>query len=173
MTIVLRILAGIAALVGAMACAGLTIPRRHIARRTARYARRPEEVYAAITAYEELPQWQPGVARVEILPPRAGKARYRTHGKFGAMTLVVEEAVPPRRVVGRIDEPELGFGGTWIYEIAPVDGGATLTITEDGFISNPIFRALARFVFGYHRTMEGYLRGLGRKFGEATEPRPP
>jgi len=48
----------------------------------------------------------------------------------------------------------------------PEAGGTTLSITEDGFVKNPIFRALARFAFAYHATMEEYLGSLGEKFSQ-------
>ena len=35
-----------------------------------------------------------------------------------------------------------------------------MTITERGEIRNPIFRAVARFVFGYGATMETFLAEL-------------
>jgi hypothetical protein len=41
----------------------------------------------------------------------------------------------------------------------------TLRITEHGEIYNPIFRALARFVFGYESTMIAYLDALKKKVG--------
>jgi hypothetical protein len=44
-----------------------------------------------------------------------------------------------------------------------------LTITERGQISNPVFRFMARYVFGYHATMQEYLASLGRKFGEPVD----
>ncbi len=36
----------------------------------------------------------------------------------------------------------------------PTGSGSRVTITERGEIYNPIFRTLARFVFGYTSTME-------------------
>ena len=50
--------------------------------------------------------------------------------------------------------------------------GASLTITEDGHISNAFFRFMSRFVFGYTSTMEAYLIDLGNKFGEEVTPQP-
>mgnify|MGYP003472568337 CR=1 FL=1 len=40
-----------------------------------------------------------------------------------------------------------------------------MTITERGFVTNPLFRVLARFVFGYEKTTKDYLRDLGRRLG--------
>jgi hypothetical protein len=45
--------------------------------------------------------------------------------------------------------------------IAPsVDGGSTLTITENGEIYNPIFRCISHYVMGYTATMDRYLDAL-------------
>lgn len=79
------------------------------------------------------------------------------------------EMLPPSRLVGRIADPKLPFGGTWTFEITPTPEGANLRITERGWVSNPMFRLLSRFVFGYTSTIDSYLRSLAKKFGE--EPR--
>ncbi len=60
----------------------------------------------------------------------------------------------------RIADPDLPFGGTWTFELAPEAGGTRLTITERGEIRNPIFRTMSRFVFGYGATMETFLAEL-------------
>jgi len=58
------------------------------------------------------------------------------------------------------------------YELRPDGAGTLLTITERGFVKNVIFRALARYVFTHHRTLEQYLRTLGRRFGVEVKPEP-
>jgi hypothetical protein len=40
-----------------------------------------------------------------------------------------------------------------------------VTITERGEIRNPIFRAVARYVFGYGATMEAFLDELRAHIG--------
>ena len=42
-------------------------------------------------------------------------------------------------------------------------------ITEDGQVYNPVFRFMSRFVFGHARTMDAYLRALGRAAGQEVE----
>ena len=84
----------------------------------------------------------------------------------------VIEFLPPRRFSLRIADPKLPFGGTWTYELRTADGGTLVTITENGEIGNPVMRFLSRFVFGQTSTMEGYLRALGRKYGETVTPTP-
>jgi len=41
-----------------------------------------------------------------------------------------------------------------------------VTVTENGEITSPFFRFMARFVFGYAGTIESYLRGLAEHYGE-------
>ena len=45
-----------------------------------------------------------------------------------------------------------------------------VTITERGWVSNPIFRFVSRFVMGHTSTLDAYLRALGKHFG--SEPTP-
>jgi len=53
--------------------------------------------------------------------------------------------------------PGAPFGGKWTYEIALVEGGSRVSVTEQGWIANPIFRFMSRVVFGYYGTLDGYL----------------
>jgi hypothetical protein len=77
----------------------------------------------------------------------------------------VVESVPPRRLVTRIANKDLPYGGSWTYEIEPIALGARLTITENGEVYNPYFRFMSRFVFGYYSTMDKYFKSLGKQLG--------
>jgi hypothetical protein len=77
---------------------------------------------------------------------------------------------PPRRLIGRIADPSLPFGGSWTYDVVREGAGSRVMITEDGVVRNPVFRFMSRFVFGHHATQEAYLRALGRKFGHDATP---
>lgn len=154
---------GVVAVVGGLPPAvGAFVSRTHSATVARAYPRPPQEVWDTITDFEAMPDWRQGVKRVEILEPVDGKRRIREHTGFGPMTYAIEAEESPRRLVLGIADEGQGFGGTWTYEIQPAGEGAELRITEDGFIDNLYFRSLARFVFGYERTMRGYhdsLRG--------------
>jgi hypothetical protein len=73
---------------------------------------------------------------------------------------------PPAKLVVRIADPKLPFGGTWTYEITPIAAGSSLRIREDGEVYNPIFRFVSRFVLGQSATIDAYLKSLAKKFGE-------
>jgi uncharacterized protein YndB with AHSA1/START domain len=143
---------------------GLVLPRDHTASTTALIQAAPDSVWHAITDVRDYPRWRAGVRSVDLLSAE-GPLRWREHGSDDAITYERTEAERPRRLVTRIADASLPFGGTWTYDLAPEAAGTNLTITERGYVTNPLFRFMARFVFGHHRTQEDYLRSLGRRFG--------
>ena len=166
---VLGVLVGLATLAWLI---GAMLPKEHVASRMARYNQPPEKIWEAITNVEAMPLWRKDLKAVKRVPDRDGKAAWVETSGFGDMPLYVETSEAPRKLVTRIADPNLPFGGTWTFEVAPAEGGTTLRITERGEIRNAFFRFMARFVFGYTGTIETYLRDLGAKFGENVAPQP-
>jgi uncharacterized protein YndB with AHSA1/START domain len=165
--IALFIVGGLALLVAVVLGIGAAVPADHVASRSAGYGQPPEVVWEAITDYEAFPSWRSGVDEVEPLAT-AGATGWVERGPMGDLPLAVDESSPPRRLVLRIAADDLGFGGTWTYEIVPDGTGSILTITENGTVTNLFFRFMSRFVFGYTATIETYLLDLGRQLGEQT-----
>ena len=149
---------------------GARLPKRHVAASRALLRQSPESVWAVIADHASSPNWRSDLKQVERWPDRDGHEVWVEVSRQGRMPFEVVESAPPRRRVTRIADPNLPFGGSWTYEIEPATGGSTLTITEDGTIRNPIFRFMARHVFGYDGTQKRYLRDLGKKFGEEIVP---
>jgi hypothetical protein len=129
---VLLVLAASALLI---AVVGLLLPREHVAPRSAVVPAPPDAVFALVAA------------RVEV----SGRER---------VTFEIVERRSPDRLVTRIADPDLPFSGTWTFELAPEGPGTRVTITERGEIYNPVFRALARFAFGYTASMDACLSDL-------------
>lgn len=164
-TIALIVVLALAAIAALAALIGSRLPRAHMASRQATYAVPPDAVWAAITNVDAFPSWRSDVKRIERLPDREGRPVWIEDGTSGRMTLAAERMEPPRLLVLRIADPDLPFGGTWTYEIAPDPAGSRLTITEHGEIYNPLFRFMARFVFGYEATVASYLTALDKRLG--------
>lgn len=162
---VLVVLIGFAWIIGAL------LPRTHTASRTARFKQKPQAMFDAIANWREYSSWRTGLKEVRERQGAEGRASWVEVSSFGQMPIEVVESDPPKKIVGRIVDPEhkLAFGGTWTYEIKPTIEGCSLTITENGEIYPAPFRFMARFIFGYTSTMEGYLKALGRKFGEEAQ----
>ena len=78
------------------------------------------------------------------------------------MPLETIESVAEKRLVRKIADPKMPFGGTWTYEIQADGGGCSLTITEHGEVYNPIFRFITKFT-DMGATINDYLVSLGRK----------
>ncbi len=156
---VLLLAVSLAALAGAM------LPVRHHASRKARFRVAPDALYAVLAGP---PDWRTGVKSFGVLPEEAGRKRWWEEDSHRQkITFELVEDRPPDRLVVRIADQGLPFGGAWTFEIQPAPaGGADLRIQEDGEIHNVIFRFMARFFFGYTASIEGYLRDLGAKFGE-------
>jgi uncharacterized protein YndB with AHSA1/START domain len=159
-------LAVIVAIAVVVVVVGALLPRDHSASRTLRVQRTPADVWALITDVGAFTTWRPDVKRVERLPDVNGRAAWVEDA--GGMTIPLEtiESHPPERLVLRIADPKLPFGGTWTYTVKAAPDGSTLTITEDGFVTNPIFRFMSRFVFGHYQTIDTYLRNVAKKFNE-------
>lgn len=150
---------------------GALLPRDHVATMSARIAATPDAVWETITTPAQFPSWRADVTSVDLLPPTPTGPSWREHSRNGAITMVVALAEPPHRLIGRIADKNLPYGGEWEYRVEP-DGsaGSVVTITERGSVYNPVFRFVSRFIMGHTATIDGYLRALGRKFG--SEPTP-
>lgn len=167
------VVGAIALLFVVMAVVGAMLPRAHVASRTATFKRSAAELFALITDVQRAPEWRTGVKRVDVQPAaEGGRARYVEVSSQGPIAMEVVESVPGQKLVTRIADESLPFGGGWTFELQPAGAGTRLTITERGEVKNVIFRFMSRFIFGHTATMEQYLRDVGRRFGEDVQPGP-
>jgi hypothetical protein len=135
MFIAIAIVGSLVGLIVVMALVGFALPRDHMAARTTALAKPPADVWRALVELGQDPLFE-----------------------------VVEDRPHERRIT-RVADDSLPYGGRWIYELAPDNGGTRLTITEDGFIKNPIFRFLSATVFSTASTIEKFMRDLGTHLG--------
>ena len=164
-------LGALAAVVIVVAVIGAMLPRDHVATMSTTIAAPPDKVWAAITDVSGYPSWRSDVQKVDVLS--ANPLSWTEHTKQGAMTLATEAFEPPRRMVGRIKDEGAPFGGAWEYRLSPAPNDSTktvVTITERGWVSNPIFRFVSKYVMGHYSTLDSYLRALSRKFGPEQTP---
>ena len=155
--------AGVLVLAGlAVTVVGWLLPVDHVASRTTIVPAPPQIVFDVISRVDTYPTWWSDISKVEMLPGPSGQTRFRQETSSGALVMEVIERLTPTRFVTRIDDPEQPFGGTWTWELAPEGSGTRVTITERGEIYNPLFRFMARFVFGYTGTMESALAALAQ-----------
>ena len=156
----LLVLATLALFAALVAGVGTLLPREHVETRSAALPAGPDAVFATIADVGSYAAWRTSLSAVEVQAPTDGRARWIEVSGGDRIAMEQVERQPPNRLVTRIADPDLPFGGTWTFELAPEAGGTRLTITERGEIRNPIFRTMSRFVFGYGATMETFLAEL-------------
>lgn len=163
---------GVLALVsGVVLVGGALMPRAHVAESAVVVNGAVDSVWALVRGIERLPAWWPGVERVERVADATGAEVWVQHAGTGPLTIAVVTVDAPHRMVTRIvADSSAAFGGTWTYELRPVQGGTRVAITEDGYINNLIFRFVANAIVGVHGTVDSYLRALGAHFGQDIAP---
>ena len=170
MRIVVVLLAVVVGLGLIVVVIGYLLPMKHVATVAARVPAPPDQVWQTLTDVAAYPTWRGDVTSVELLPTDSGHVAWREVGKNGAISYAIEQAEAPRRLVTRITDRSLPFGGTWEYVVAPDGTGSRVQITEHGEVYNPVFRFVSRFIMGHTATASAYLKALGARFGATVEP---
>jgi uncharacterized protein YndB with AHSA1/START domain len=169
---ILLVLGAVVVLVVVLVVVGFRLPRGHRATSRIRLRQPPDSVWRVLRDIGGMAAWWADMKQVERLPDKGdGKERWRENlgGDF-SMVLVVEREEPPGLLRTVIEAPATApFGGSWTYRVIPDGTGSRVEVTEDGWISNPVFRVVTRLM-GAHRSLDGYLRALSRRFGESAEP---
>lgn len=154
-----------------VALVGLALPSDHVARMSIDLLAPPGEVWSLVSDLAGTARWRPEVQAVDVTEPSAdGFARFTERGRHGATPFEVVTQEPTTRQVVRVLDEGLPFGGTWTWDLAPLGDGTRVSITEEGFVRNPLFRVMSRLFFPPTATMEAYLRALATELGEGAEP---
>ena len=105
------VLISLASLAGFSALVGSMLPKGHRASRTTTLAAAPAVVFGVITDFARAPEWRRALKQVEIVPDDGRGRIVREHGKQGVVPYRVEALEPPARLVMRIADPSLVYGG--------------------------------------------------------------
>ena len=160
----------IVAVLGGVTAIGWTLPAEHRITREAELPHGPDTVWAAISDLSALPAWMPGIRRVHRLDAIEGRERWVYETAEGDMTIEVVTRSAPTELTIRSVSSDLAFGGTWTHRISPARAGSLLSITEHGWISNPYFRFMYRYVFAHATTPDEAVAALKRHLGQHAQP---
>jgi uncharacterized protein YndB with AHSA1/START domain len=155
--------AALAALV--LYLAGSRMPREHRSRLTATFPAGRAAVWAALTDYAAMPGWWPAVRSVRTEKgPDGADITFNRDARGREVAYRTGEVRPGEKLVREIVAHDLPFGGAWTFELADAPGGGTqLTLTEDGWINPPMFRAIARWFIGLDSTQRDFVAHLGAR----------
>lgn len=171
MRIVLFVALGLIGVWVALLVTGALLPSHHVAICRLRVGRPRAEVFRLLRDIEAYPSWRKELKRVEVIPSAAsGALRWRELTGDEALTLELVEAHEDEGLVVRIADPKLPYGGTWSYRLESDGTGTVLTVQEDGIVRDPLYRVLARFVFGHTGTMRSVLASLATRLESAERP---
>lgn len=170
MKVTLVIIGALAALLALAWLAGTMLPRDHVASSRVTLSQSPETVWAVVRDPAALVGTWPDLTEARRVDDPAGREIWEEKVSGFDMRLIIEESTPPTRLVTRIDAPpDAVFGGRWVYELASSGTGTTVTVTEEGWVGNPLFRLMSK-LGGQHGSIDGYLTALGKRLGEDVRP---
>jgi hypothetical protein len=166
---VVGLVIGLVGLVAVVVGVGLLLPEKHRASESARFRASPERLWETITDFKAYPTWRGGVSAVEHLPDMNGHPVWKETDAHGeGIPYETVESVPNQRLVRRIADSNLPFGGTWEFVLETAPEGTTLTITENGEVYNPVFRFVSKLIIGHNKNIHGYLNDLQNKVAGKT-----
>jgi len=161
----------VAGLAGLLILAGLVLyflgralPERHTSRVSVVLPAARAKVWTIITDYVGMPTWWPAVKGVRVETRPGGEVwtwNKDSHGNEIAFRTKEEQA--PARLVREIMGDDLPFGGKWTFELAEEGGQTRLTVTEDGFVKPPFFRAMMQYVIGADKNLKDFAANLEKR----------
>ena len=142
---------------------GMTRPSHHVAQTRGKYNKPPADLWSVVSDYAKWSEWNPEIKSVTPLPDQNGRKMINVVGSWGTAPTALAVWNPPSKMKTEMNAGS--FSGSWTYEMAPTDdGGTLLTITEEGDVGNPIFRAMMIF-HDNEATMRGYHAALAKRLG--------
>ncbi|NOT07975.1 MAG: SRPBCC family protein [Gemmatimonadales bacterium] len=168
---ILIVVVVLVAVCAVVALIGSRLPVAHVASRSIDLPTSPDSVFRTISDFAAAPSWRTGLKSVEILSAPGEPVRFVEVTSQGRMEMAVEKLIPGEKMVTRITDKSLPYGGAWAFAIVPSGTGSTITITEHGEVYNVLFRFMAKYIFGHEKTMDDYLKALAKKYGVTAEPR--
>ena len=136
---------------------GWLLPVQHHASRSLLIDADIERVWQKLVSYEKMPQWRLELLSVEQTAAQVWKETTKEGKSISFATI---EEIQQQRLVRKIVGQGLMFGGSWTFELRVVGQQTELTISENGEVYNPLFRFVAKFIIGHHRSMDKYLQQL-------------
>jgi hypothetical protein len=155
----IRLLIVVGILILAMFIMGSSLPEHHMATASRKFQDPRDSVWAVLVDFKHWPNWRTDLKEIRTKDDEFTEVSSSDE----EVTYQIEEFIPPEQFVTRIATPDLPYGGSWTYELAPTsDGGCRLTITENGEVYNPIVRFISNYVIGHNSAIEKALDDLDK-----------
>jgi hypothetical protein len=133
---------------------GRSMPIEHTASLSRIFETPPEKIYLLIKNFKEYSNWRPNLKEIK---PISDVSWVEVDSRGESMTYSFIRDKKNILVESKIMNEDKPFGGYWIFDIRKSGKNTELKITENGKVFPPVFRFLARYVFGHESTMKSYM----------------
>ncbi|MFM9841068.1 MAG: hypothetical protein ACKVOQ_22560 [Cyclobacteriaceae bacterium] len=116
-----------------------------------------DEILLVITDYKEYTSWRSGIKELTIDSVNHWTEK-NSHGDKVSYRL--EMGDEKGKLITRILNKDLAYGGFWEFTITSIDDGCSIKIVENGEVYNPLFRFMAKYIFGHETTLKNYVNDL-------------
>ena len=167
-----KLLAGLGALAGfvvlvlaLVAVLVFTSPREHTVTGSVLIDKPQAEVFEAATNLDTRSDWAPMLVKLHKTDDR----HWKEETEWGDTMAfeVVQHDPPTLHKVNIANADELGFGGSWTWKLEPHGKGTRVSITEDGYVDNILFRVMSHYVFGQESNIKATLEAFAKHMGES------
>jgi hypothetical protein len=124
------------------------------------------EILSLITNYKEYASWRSGIKELTVDSVNHWTEK-NSHGDKVSYRL--EMGDEKGKLMTRILNKDLTYGGFWEFTITTMDDGCSVKIVENGEVYNPLFRFMAKYIFGHETTLKNYMNDLDIKLNSKTE----
>jgi hypothetical protein len=146
---------------------GFALPAQQTHTRSIPLKQTPETIFTLLADLPNTPSWNPGVKKIDMLPPIDGKeASRQTLNGNTIITVITTESTSPNHLVRTVGDTNGPFSGSWTYDIRATADGSEVSLTEEATIPNPIFRLMCQ-IFGPTKYLDENLTYLALHFGES------
>ena len=161
MKLFIKIIIAIVLLITIIFIIGSLLPQNHVVSRTMEINKPVATVWKLINEHSNQVAWRSGLRAVEVKTNNKGNTIIiETDNNGDAIRFEIIELIPQQKLVSKIADKTLPFGGTWTISLKPSQQGCLLTITEQGEVYNPFFRFMSRFIFGHTASIDNYMTDL-------------
>ena len=159
---ILFVMALIASVVIAMIVGGLVTARAHTVSQSATVPASINDVWRTIRTVDQYATWRSDLEDVDLINTTESQVRWREQSTRRSVMYGIVHEEAPHRLVVRILDDDLPYSGEWEWTLREQGTGTSVTITERGEISNPIFRLIGTYFIGHTKTIARVLNDLAQ-----------
>jgi hypothetical protein len=116
-----------------------------------------DEILSVIKDYKGYANWWSGIKELTIDSVNHWTEK-NSHGDKVSYRL--EMGDEKGKLITRILNKDLAYGGFWEFTFTSIDDGCSIKIVENGEVYNPLFRFMAKYIFGHETTLKNYMNDL-------------